>query len=537
MTALAPSAASADDLLHQAERALAADRSSEGLLAGEAAWAAAALHDDAWRLRCGRVLLQLRYRSGALAAVVDLAQEVLPLQRALAPPAGQQTALLRLVALAAAETGGFEQAMTIGHEAHRIADEAGDRVEKALAVNVIGWVYNRIGDPWHAERLLLDALELARESGAEAPTFFVLNNLAGTLLGSYYLQQDTAPEHELRPLLERALGCARQCATRVQGQADAFVRTTVLCNLGEVLVLAGEHAEAEHTLHLALATAQTSGFRALQWRIDANLGRLELQLGRPAAALVLLQRVLQASEAPQAYNTHLRVQHALWMCHAALGNAPAALKHLERYHQLEHARLLKQLHGRSQLFVTRVEIEQARLETRRERERASRAETDARIDPLTGLGNRRALDDQWPPLARRLRTASAGVAMAMLDLDHFKIVNDRFGHRVGDAVLVALADLIRQNLRSHDLLVRMGGEEFLLVLPEADAARALDICGRLRQRVEQHAWSALADGLAVTVSIGIATAPPHELESLVDRADAALYQAKACGRNRVHMAP
>jgi len=522
-----------DMLLRQAEAALAAGRLGDGLRNGEAAWAASAAHDDAWRLRCGSALIKLRYRSGAQASVVELGREVLPLSRALALPAAERAELLRLVALAAAETGGFEQAMTLGHEAHRIADEAGDRALMALAINVIGWVYHRIGDPWHSEQLLLSALELAREAGAEQPIFFVLNNLAGVLLGSYYLQQDTTARPELGPLLERALGYARECARLAQAQTDAFARATVLCNLGEVLVLRGEHAEAAGVLGPALALAEVAGFNALQWRIGANLGRLELQRGQPAAALALLEPVLQACEAARAHNTQLRVQHVLWLCHSALGDSAGALGHLERYHRMEHERLLNQLRGRSQLFVTRVEAEQARLETLRERERAHRAEADARIDQLTRLGNRRALEERWPPLVEKTQMAADALTLAMLDLDHFKRINDRFGHAVGDSVLVALAELLRQNLRSHDLIIRVGGEEFLVVLPETGLARAEEICARLRERVEQHAWCAVAEGLALTVSIGLAAAPPYELGLLLARADAALYAAKAAGRNRV----
>jgi diguanylate cyclase (GGDEF)-like protein len=199
--------------------------------------------------------------------------------------------------------------------------------------------------------------------------------------------------------------------------------------------------------------------------------------------------------------------------------------------------MLSQLRGQSQIFVTKVEAEQVRLEARRAGERAARAETSARVDQLTGLGNRRELELRWPPLMQQLQGQQLPLALVMADLDHFKQVNDRYGHAVGDAVLVTLAKLLRDNTREQDMIIRVGGEEFLLVLPEADATRALEICERLRQRVAAHGWELVAPGLQISLSIGLASAPPYELRSLIERADEALYAAKRAGRNAVRLAP
>jgi len=232
--------------------------------------------------------------------------------------------------------------------------------------------------------------------------------------------------------------------------------------------------------------------------------------------------------------TRLRLHHAAWRAAREVGQTQQALDHLEQYQRLERARMLSQLRGRSQLFVTTVEAEQVRLEARRAGERAVRAEVSARVDQLTGLGNRRELEQRWPPMVQRLADGQLPLAMAMLDLDHFKQVNDRFGHAVGDAVLVALAKLLRDNTRDDDLIIRTGGEEFLLVLPEVDLIGALHVCDRMRQRVAAHGWELLCPSLQVTVSVGLTAAPPYDLRTLIQRADAALYEAKRTGRNRVH---
>ena len=124
----------------------------------------------------------------------------------------------------------------------------------------------------------------------------------------------------------------------------------------------------------------------------------------------------------------------------------------------------------------------------------------------------------------------------MLDLDRFKEINDRFGHAIGDEVLVAVARLLTENTRAVDIGARVGGEEFLLVLPDTDGERALEICERVRLRVAGYDWGALGDGLAVTVSIALASAPPCDGAELSARADGALYVAKGRGRNCVAVA-
>jgi diguanylate cyclase (GGDEF)-like protein len=104
---------------------------------------------------------------------------------------------------------------------------------------------------------------------------------------------------------------------------------------------------------------------------------------------------------------------------------------------------------------------------------------------------------------------------------------------VGDRVLVAMAQLLRECVRNADLVARIGGEEFLAVLPDADETRAREICERIRQRIASHDWAAVAPGLTVTLSAGLASAPPYDEAALATRADQALYRAKALGRNRV----
>lgn len=159
-------------------------------------------------------------------------------------------------------------------------------------------------------------------------------------------------------------------------------------------------------------------------------------------------------------------------------------------------------------------------------------------DPLTGLYNRRYLDETAERELARARRAGVSIALAMLDIDHFKRINDAYGHQGGDRVLVELGELLRAQTRAADIACRLGGEEFLLLFPDMPARIAIDCAERLRL-----AFAALPVRfgeltLRATVSIGLACCPEHaeDLASLVRAADDALYAAKRGGRNRVEVA-
>jgi diguanylate cyclase (GGDEF)-like protein len=160
-------------------------------------------------------------------------------------------------------------------------------------------------------------------------------------------------------------------------------------------------------------------------------------------------------------------------------------------------------------------------------------------DPLTGAFNREFLTQRLPQEIAAARDLDRPLSLALVDVDRFKSVNDRYGHHVGDAVLTEVARRLRNAIRAGDLLVRYGGEEFLAVLPRADAGRAWEVGERMRQRVSERAFD-VGDGIALLlrVSVGVAQWRSGELmPALIERADAAMYGAKDRGRNRVEVAP
>ncbi|MGY3077762.1 diguanylate cyclase [Bradyrhizobium sp. LM6.10] len=201
------------------------------------------------------------------------------------------------------------------------------------------------------------------------------------------------------------------------------------------------------------------------------------------------------------------------------------------------AQLMNEL-GRAATRATRLEAGFA--EKTREldviRDSLSKSEERARTDTLTGLANRRALDEF---LRKAQATADWGepLSVLMLDIDHFKTFNDSFGHGVGDQVLRLMAKVLREKVREQDLSARYGGEELIAVLPDADLAACAEVAERIRRAIAESRITRRSTGEVlpdITVSIGVAQYRIGEATAdLIERCDRALYRAKNGGRNRV----
>ncbi|WP_062202774.1 PleD family two-component system response regulator [Aureimonas sp. AU12] len=158
----------------------------------------------------------------------------------------------------------------------------------------------------------------------------------------------------------------------------------------------------------------------------------------------------------------------------------------------------------------------------------------ATVDPLTGLYNRRFLDSHLAHAIERLRTEGKTLSLMIADIDHFKQINDGWGHDAGDDVLRQFAARAQHSIRAGDLACRIGGEEFVVLMPDVDCAAAEAIAERLRVTVAEETFQIGDERISVTVSVGFATLTPGDTDAtLLKRADLALYEAKRGGRNRV----
>jgi diguanylate cyclase len=180
-------------------------------------------------------------------------------------------------------------------------------------------------------------------------------------------------------------------------------------------------------------------------------------------------------------------------------------------------------------------LKDAQEQTTMLNERAKAAEKLASVDALTGVANRRKLDEELDKQVALSHAEELPLCLMMADIDHFKSVNDRLGHRAGDAVLRQFAELLSGMIRTTDTIARYGGEEFAIILPRAPLGNAYEIAERIRKAVETHSWKDIDSSvqLVLTASFGIADIRDEETAvDLINRADKKLYEAKTHGRNR-----
>jgi diguanylate cyclase len=191
----------------------------------------------------------------------------------------------------------------------------------------------------------------------------------------------------------------------------------------------------------------------------------------------------------------------------------------------------------SQVDSARTELENTREQLSRVHHDLERAQELAISDPLTGLPNRRALDEVLSREIARARRHKTHLCVAVLDVDHFKRINDTHGHAVGDRALVHLANTIRGAVRETDVLARLGGEEFVLVLPDTPLPGAEFTLNRLLRRSQSTPLAHQQQPITVAFSAGLALWQPNEAaEQILQRADQAMYRAKAGGRGQVMVA-
>ena len=190
-----------------------------------------------------------------------------------------------------------------------------------------------------------------------------------------------------------------------------------------------------------------------------------------------------------------------------------------------------------------VSLKSYQMRTKMLKQRAILEDTVTRLasasirDALTGLFNRGHMQNLLDEEVRRLRRTEQAFCVALIDLDHFKHINDQHGHAVGDAALKIFALVAQAELAAIDTLARWGGEEFLLLMPETELPEATQRMSALQQRVQQHDWSTLAPGLSLNFSAGLCQPDRQASVHLtLERADRALYQAKAQGRGRTVLA-
>jgi diguanylate cyclase (GGDEF)-like protein len=479
-------------------------------------------------------------------------------------------------------------ALDLYGRALEVFEAVGDEIAVARALRAISFLQDVLGDFSHALEHQLRALEIDERNGitANRPVTLRTIGLVCSKTGDHaagleFYRQSLAACTDQRDDLERAktlnniginlknldkldesLVALTEALQLFEALGLPLLQCATLNNLGLVHDKLGDAAAAERTLRDALARSESLAYAQGIAHAQMALGRLYAARERNGEAQERLHAALRICERQSIKLTCFECHEALAALYERLGDSTRALHHFRRFHEIEREVHLESASNKLRAFAIQFQVATAKRDAELQRERQAvltraNAEldelnislTEANLqktmlldqlerqtfeDALTGLANRRRLDQRLADEFALALRHGRPLAVAIADLDNFKMVNDRHSHAVGDAALRAVAKLLSSQVRHTDLVARFGGEEFVLVLVETDADAALRVCEKLRAAVERHAWDAVHPGLALTISIGVCadtTLAGHE--RMLASADRNLYLAKAGGRNRV----
>jgi diguanylate cyclase (GGDEF)-like protein len=430
----------------------------------------------------------------------------------------------------------------------RLARDAGDMALQARALRITAAISTDVGDFAEARQMLDQSIACAEQSGSPSTLFWSLNNLshiigveAARLASTGDSEAARVKSAELIEVAGRALALARRSTGELLQEAYA------LSNLADAYIVQGDVPKARTLIDAYAGLARSIGFGRLQAYALLDEVRLLRAAGQLDEAIALLSSAELVTHMLDNDDIELDRVQGLYELHKQQGRFERALHYHEQLAQAQSALYANQSVRMQRVLLARLDVEsaeanaeRARLEALSQRLRSELLERErdqhrnaALHDPLTGLPNRRAAEEQWDEYAARATGDGALFFAAVIDIDHFKRVNDTLGHPKGDAVLTETGRVLQALLRRHDGLYRIGGEEFLALLTDSTASSGLAACERLRAGIAAVDWSSVSPGLHVTVSIGVACRRGAEARhELLERADAALYAAKAAGRNR-----
>jgi diguanylate cyclase len=416
--------------------------------------------------------------------------------------------------------GDHETALSTLEHAETLARGVGDELRRGRVLRQIGIVSSVLGRHQHAQSCLEEACQLlGRSAGGDEQRNARLSYLNGISRRLDGAPDDGQPRPEVEAHLRDWIELAEQCTAAGQ------MRLALMAwgNHAIVLQAAGRHREAAAALRALVPRYREFGMRPNEGLAYTEMARCHETLGDAERARQHYRDALALLREGGVVEDLLRALEGLARCEESLGDVAAAYAALKELRAAERQR--KDESARQALLQRELRVELARLTHQWARQAVQ--------DPLTGLANRRALE-RW--LASHWPRVELGqpLALVLLDLDHFKKINDTLGHDTGDLVLQAVADLLRAQCRATDLAVRYGGEEFLLAMADSDAAAATPLAERLRELIASQEWSRLAPGLDVSSSFGVADASEAlDAQALLTLADRRLYAAKFGGRNRV----
>jgi diguanylate cyclase (GGDEF)-like protein len=419
----------------------------------------------------------------------------------------------------------FHEALEHHMAALRLRQALDDHSGIARSYIDLGWTFNQCDDIPKAEQYLKLALETARTLRIGPLEVRALGNLANVY--------GNAGDHA------KALEYHRQ-ATGIGETLGDFRHVMIgYGNIGYSLVSLGDAAQGMTYYLRALEQLERTPNRAYEGWVHLSMG-YAVQTSDPGQARQYLERGLALLEEAGSFEGVASAQQTLSQLYEPF-DPVKALEHHKAYAELTIKQLKDMNEKRTQALTVQFEV--ARLQQERELAQLKNVElahANERLeelslrDALTGLYNRRHLDTQLAKLHLEAQGLETPFAVLISDIDDFKQVNDLFSHLIGDEVLKVVAKLFVDQVRALDLVVRYGGEEFVLVLAQVRLEQALMVAEKLRAKVEAYPWYELHPDLRITVSIGLCadTTLEHH-ERMLAVADDKMYVAKRNGKNQV----
>ena len=443
-----------------------------------------------------------------------------------------QAFALNALGVVAIRRGVPSRALEVAGEAVVLARAAEDPILQVRIANTLGIVLNDIGRLSEAVQIFEEGLRASRGFQGEAVVHRLRSNLS-LALGRWALKDhdDGVAEAEWRPRAERAIELMRDTLTVWREQGKWVEISAAMEHLAVSQIVLGDLAGAHASLDEAESQMGPDGPHSMVF-FACMRARAHLRADEPQLALQAIERGRVAADSRGGHMHMHELYRLKSAAHESRGEWHEALVAHKRFHELMARLVLERAEQQAAGLAVALNTERALRQVSEERDRAERAHREARFDQLTGLANRRRFDEF---LAGVLPRASAlhPISLVLVDLDHFKSINDRFRHLVGDAALCWVSRHLQAQCRQTDLPARLGGDEFALVL-SAPLAVAHQVCNRLRVAVAERATGLPAD-VTIRLSAGIAEASaPCDAVHLFKRADEALFAAKAAGRDTVH---
>jgi diguanylate cyclase (GGDEF)-like protein len=431
--------------------------------------------------------------------------------------------------------GNYAEATDFLQQALKIYQDIGNKEKETAIFSSLGSVYSTQGNHSEAMRNFQCALALTANQADTRTRCVTLNNLANAQirLGA---NQEALTNAQLALEISRKLGLAA-------------AESSILDTLGQIYLALGDTKNAEEVLCHSLEIARRMAFEHHEMVVMLNLASVYRSQSHSQQAYELLTQAIALADVRHLNPFRYKYYEILAMIDEERGDFKNALLHYKEYHaakdlalnesanyRLENLRILHQV-GRMRkeaeiLWLQNRDLEQEIAERRKYHAELQKLAT---TDPLTGICNRRHFYTLGEYELEKARRSGLPLSLIMLDIDSFKLVNDRYSHSTGDQTLIALTRLILDNARKGDVACRYGGEEFTLLLPETNQAHAQEVAERIRLAVCSLVFPVGTDTFSITASLGVAQVCDQDtnFESLIDRADQALLRAKSSGKNRV----